>query len=105
MKDTVADQSQQYQQETAADDLQVDLRGSPALSLLFGQREREGDAGNEKEEREDGVVLTQTVPFHMGHLGGDPFSEAALRQQRAQGNDPRGKAHDTKHIGAAQGIQ
>ena len=88
LKDTIADQSQQYQQETAADDLQVDLRGSPALSQLFGQREREGDTGNEKKEREDGVVLTETVPFDVGHLIGDPLGETALGKQCAQGNDP-----------------
>ena len=50
-------------------------------------------------------MVAEAVPAHMTHLRGDPFGDAAFGQNAAKDREPCGKAHDEKHIGAAQGVQ
>ncbi len=97
--------AQEHQQEAPAQNLQVDAPlGTPVLAL-FLQREGEGDARNEQEEREDGVVMRQPVPRHMLHLPGYELPRGGVGEKGCNGHEQRGATRDEKHVEAPQGIQ
>ena len=66
--------------EDAQEDLAHDLRRRAPVRPLAGKRERPRRAGEEDEQRENRVVVPQTVPDDMRHLRGEPAVLAEAQQ-------------------------
>ena len=98
-------QSQEDQDEASAQDLQVDARRGLAFLLLLLERKGEGDAGDEEEQREDGVVVNQSVPRHMLHVSGYRLPHGRVGEEGGDGCEQRSAAGDEEHVEASQRIQ
>jgi hypothetical protein len=72
--------------------------------LLLRERKGIGDARDEEEEREDGVVMREAVPCGMAHRFGDGCRYVA-RKEMADVDDERCEAHDEEHVEASQGVE
>ena len=103
LKQSAIDHAQEHQQQAAPQDFQVDACHGLSSLHLFLQREGEGDARDEEEQREDGVVVAESVPLDMLHLLGQGLGQAA-RKPLCQCNEQACAAHDEQHVEAAKGI-
>ena len=103
VEETVIDEAQRNEHETADEDLPVDFPGrAPFLNLArIGERERK--PRNEQEHREDHVHDGQAVPLHVAHLPGKPEIRSAGKQV-AEADDQGGQAHDQQHVHPPQGV-
>ena len=72
IQQAVVHYAQEDQHSPAVEDLAVDASPAEAPFLLSGQGEGIADSGYEKEEWENGVVVTHPFPVHVAHLGGEP---------------------------------
>ena len=104
VEESLVDQFQKDQHQAPADHRPPDPATGKALLLLGGKRKGEGHPGDEKENRENGIVLPQPFPGNMVHLEGDPAFIAA-GEEGADGENEGRQAHDKEHVEAPQGIQ
>lgn len=100
----VVDQSQRHQRQSAADYLRVDASFADSFFALFGQREGKRNARDEEEQRENGVVVEESVPRGVPHLGRHPVGETP-GPEFAQGDDEPCEAHDEEHVKTPQGVE
>lgn len=82
----------------------VDAGGGALLGALLGQRVGEADTRNEEEQREDGVVLSQSVPFHVAHVSDYGVGKLA-GPDSADCRYQRCHAHDEQHVEAPEGVE
>ena len=78
-------------------------RGEPTRGLSC-EGERPRHAGQEQEQRKDGVVLAQSVPRNVRHLLCKP-AVAAESGHLARGHDHRREPHDPDHVRPAQRVE
>ncbi len=99
----VIDNAQEDKHQATHDNFPVNGPSRASFLTLFCQREREGDACDEKEQREDGVVMPQPMPLNVIHL----LSKCLCKRTREplSKRHKQGRAtHDEQHIKATKGI-
>ena len=104
LEQSAVNESQRHEGQAAADDFQVDASFAHPFFALFGEREGERDARDEEEQREDGVVVEESVPVGVTHLGGHPVGKFS-GTELAQGCYQSCESHDEEHVEAPQGVE
>ena len=103
LESVVIDDAEQDEDEASLDDLADDFAAS-AFREPARQRIRRGDAGHEKEQREDEVVSLEAVPLDVLQLGVDRAEPTPLGQFEEREQDAM-SADDPEEVEAAQGIE
>ena len=104
VEQSAVNESQHHERQSAADYLQVDAPFAHPFFALFREREGERDAGDEEEQREDGVVVEESVPVGVAHLSGHPGRKIP-GPEFAQAHDEPCKAHDEEHVETPEGVE
>ena len=103
VQDAIERQPDEEEKSGPGEYLQQDAPRGTALRLLRREGERPGDAHQEEEERQDGVVLREALPPYMTHLRCEPALGAA--KHLAESQDHRRATGDEEHVEAPQRVE
>ncbi len=100
----VVNDAEQDEQQAAGNDVPVEGGAVGGGGVAFGEREREADAGDEKEQREDHVIGVEAGPRDVFELAGPPLEDRPAGEG-GQGGEDAIAAHDPEHVEAAEGVE
>ena len=104
VQQSVVDKSEQHERQSAPDDFPINLAFRLAPLPLFRQRKRERNPRDKQKERENRVVMRQSVPLYVVHLFGYRLKKRS-RAQRRQRDEQRSPSHNEKHVESPKRIQ